>query len=192
MSICPSVYMSVCIVMHVCLYVRRCCIPSTIQSFHPRRIWKVRHTTLCEMTDQSTSYLPAYWESNLLLNVLTALRRLFRREAFNMDSLERTIDFTYYETYSERALRTLQDSRQRALIRGNREQETPRLSPRSHRLKLSDDLVRPTLTNWQTRVTSRPPLWHTTATKPFYVQQPSVPEKHDYATNKHQVLREMR
>ena len=121
-----------------------------------------------------------------------AFSRLFRREAFNMDSLERTIDFTYYEKYSERALRVLYESRRRAGEKEKTDRERPRLSPRSYRLRLSDDLVKPVMTDWRARVAALPPIWKHSVKKPFYVQQPSVPSLKDYPNNKHRIAKEMR
>ncbi|OWA51468.1 hypothetical protein BV898_15949 [Hypsibius exemplaris] len=118
--------------------------------------------------------------------------RLFRRDAFNMDSLERTIDFTYYESYSERALRVLRDSRRRAVDKDRTDRERPRLSPRSYRLRLSDDLVKPTFTDWRARVAALPPIWKSVTKKPFYVQQASVPDIKDYPNHKHRIAKEMR
>lgn len=132
-----------------------------------------------------------------MCRVLTTARtsvvyRLFRREAFNVDSLERTIDRTDYDTYSKQALRVFENSRRSISERDRSASLTPRLSPKAKRLKLSDALAKPEIVDWKTRVANRPKVWKTISKEPFYHEKPSMPDISDYASQKHRIAFEMR
>ncbi|XP_055336654.1 uncharacterized protein LOC129587091 isoform X2 [Paramacrobiotus metropolitanus] len=128
--------------------------------------------------------------SNRLIR--TEFGRLFRREAFNTDSLERRIECVEYETYAERALRVFEHSRHEKAQKQLADKLKPRLSPMSERARFTDPLAKPEIINWNVKIVDKPKIWTLKKKMPFYVRMASVPDKTDYVCGKHRVAVEQR